>query len=236
MDQTLFHLINERWTSPALDLFMAAISDVEIWKPLLIALVVYALVFMGFKGRAFVFCLLVTLVVADQFFVRTFKTAIDRRRPKQVQTVRMVQLERSRPQFMTLFKKPTIRFSDQADHAKSGPSFPSGHVTDNVIIATICTLFFRRWGWLYFFLAAAIGYSRIYLGAHWPSDVIATAFLAAGQAFLMVALFEFLWRRCGPRWAPGLFARHPSLMAEAGPASDLPRDDPSRDRGKDLRR
>ncbi|MEY2518837.1 MAG: hypothetical protein QOF24_596, partial [Verrucomicrobiota bacterium] len=58
MDQVVFHLINERWTSPALDLFMAAMSNVEIWKPVLIALVLYALVFMGFKGRAFIFCLL----------------------------------------------------------------------------------------------------------------------------------------------------------------------------------
>ena len=33
---------------------------------------------------------------------------------------------------MTLLKKPAIRFSDETDRAKSGPSFPSGHVTDNV--------------------------------------------------------------------------------------------------------
>jgi len=212
MDQAIFHLINERWTLPALDLFMAAISDVEIWKPLIIVLALCILIFSGFKGRAFIVCLALALMVADYFLVSTLKTAINRRRPKQVQKVRMVQLERTHPRFLTLFKKPTIRYSDETDREKSGPAFPSGHVTDNVIIGTICVLFFRRWGWLYFILAAAIAWSRIYLGAHWPSDVVGTAFMAAGEALLMVALAESLWKRFGPRWAPGLFARHPRLI------------------------
>jgi undecaprenyl-diphosphatase len=212
MDQSLFHLINEGWTHPALDLFMAAISDVEIWKPFFIVVAVAVLIFSGFKGRAFIVCLALALVLADYFLVNNLKTAIDRRRPKQVQKVRMVQLERSHPQFLTLFKRPTIRYSDETDRTKSGPSFPSGHVTDNVIIATMCGLFFRRRGWLYFIVAAAVGYSRIYLGAHWPSDVLGSAFLAAGAALLVAALAEFVWRGGGSRWAPGLFARHPRLI------------------------
>src|SRR5437868_1719542 len=107
MDQAIFHLINERWTHPALDLFMAAISDVEIWKPLLIVLGLCALIFFGFKGRAFMVCLFLSLAIADYLLVSTLKTAIDRRRPKQVQKVRMVQLERTDPHFLTLLKQPT---------------------------------------------------------------------------------------------------------------------------------
>jgi undecaprenyl-diphosphatase len=212
LDQFLFHLINERWTHPALDLFMAAISDVEIWKPLLIVLALCIVIFTRFKGRAFIVCLALALFVADYFLVSRLKTAIDRGRPKQVQQVRMVQLERTEPRFLTLFKKPAIRFSNETDRSKSGPSFPSGHVMDNVVIGTMCVLFFRRWGWLYFILAAAIAWSRMYLGAHWPSDVVGTAFLAVGEALLVMALAELAWRRWAPRFAPEIFARHQRLI------------------------
>jgi undecaprenyl-diphosphatase len=140
------------------------------------------------------------------------KSAIDRHRPKQVQSVRMVELQRTRPKFMTLFKKPTIRFSNLSDRNRSGPSFPSGHMTNNTITAVYLTFFYRRRGWLYWIVAAAVGYSRIYLGAHWPSDVIATLFLASGEALLLLGLFELIWKTAARKWAPNLYASHPSLI------------------------
>jgi undecaprenyl-diphosphatase len=213
VDHSVFHLINQQWTSPALDLFMAGLSDAEIWRPFFVAIGVGALVFGRFRARAFVICLVLALSIAGQI-TSALKSTVDRRRPKHVATVRMVQLQKANPKFLTVFKKPTIRFSDESDRNRSGPSFPSGHVTSNTIIAVFLTVFYPRRGWLYWLITAAIAYSRIYLGAHWPSDVIATVFLGIGESLLLLALFEFIWKIIGRKWAPQMFARHPGLLSD----------------------
>jgi undecaprenyl-diphosphatase len=165
-------------------------------------------------------CILVTLAIVEPVTV-ALKSAVDRLRPKQAQRVRMVELPKASPKFLKLFKEPIVRYSDASDRNRSGPSFPSGHMANNTAVAICLTLFYRWRGALCWILTALIGYSRIYLGAHWPSDIVATFFLATGEALIIIALLEVVWRTAARKFAPDFFARHPSLIVNVGQVSNL---------------
>jgi undecaprenyl-diphosphatase len=219
MDETILHAINERWTSPALDLFMAVISRADIWVPLFFIIAISLLIFGRFRSRAFVFCTALALGLTN-LVVDPLKDIVARPRPKQVETVRLIELEKTRPMLLTVFKKPRIRISTPEERSRSGASFPSGHTNNNIVIAICCTLFYRHWGKLYWIVAAAVLWSRVYLGAHWPSDVLATVFLAAGETLLILGLFEWGWQKfIAPRF-PDFAARHPHLLPIGGPAPE----------------
>lgn len=86
-------------------------------------------------------------------------------------------------------------------------SLPSNHAGNMFAIATVGWLAFRRWRGALLLLAAGVAYSRVYLGVHYPTDVLAGALWGAGLGWGCTALAARIWpdffrRRTAPSPRP----------------------------------
>ncbi len=213
MDQDVFYLINHSWAHPALDLVMAVASSWDFWWPFMVIGGLAVLAFGGFRARMMLLAVGLSIGLTDAVVVNSLKHLVGRTRPhEELVGVRTLDLAKAKPRFLSLGKPLKEEYSHPDKRPVRGNSFPSGHASNNFAMATVVTLFYRRWGWLAFLPATLVSYSRIYVGSHWPADVLVSCLLGAGIAWGVVTGLGSAWRKWGGRWFPGWYTEHPSLL------------------------
>jgi len=71
------------------------------------------------------------------------------------------------------------------------PAFPSGHASFFFAIASIVYFYNKKAGILFFISAFLISLSRVFVGIHWPTDIIAGAAVGIFSGWLV----SFLWKK-----------------------------------------
>jgi undecaprenyl-diphosphatase len=97
----------------------------------------------------------------------------------------------------------TIPQADALLKATVGQSMPSGHAATSFAGAVILSYFLPRSAPYVFLLATAIAFSRIYVGVHYPSDVVAGAALGAAVGLAGLGLLRLPRRTSGGRRRSG---------------------------------
>ncbi len=164
-DRSLFLKINSEWTNPVFDFIFPFLTDLNR-RTFMIPIILFALgAWVAMKrSRALVWILVLIVSVSATDFIsyRVIKSTADRARPEQAGL-------------------PVIL---RTSH-HSGSSFPSNHAANAFAAAGILSAAFPPAAPALYLVAAMIAYSRVYVGVHFPSDVLAGALIGWLIAFIV---------------------------------------------------
>ena len=211
MEQHLLFLLNREWTHPLLDRVLGTLSSLEFWAPLLVVGAALLLWKLRIRGVACLLLCVLGICINETLIAQPLKKWTRRGRPHQLfEGIRRVDLAPVKPRILAAALPMQVHFSGPPNpEDKVRLSFPSAHVLNAMTLGVVLSLFLRRRLW---WLPLLMAWSRVYTGAHWPTDVLASLCIGLPSNLGLVLGAELFWRKVLPRWRPDWTATHPALV------------------------
>lgn len=173
IDTTFFHFFNGNLSNPIFDFIMPIITNQNYWViPILI--LVFGLIYKGgSRGRITAALLIIALVTTDAIAAQFIKPIVGRLRPSHA----------------------IIESINLLVHKGGKYSFVSNHAANMFCAATIFTYFYSKWRYVFYISATLVAFSRIYVGVHYPGDVIFGGLFGFGMGWLFISLWVIVKMR-----------------------------------------
>ena len=173
-DQTLFLRINQDGANAFFDSWMPWIREANMWGPLYLFLIVLAIYNFRWKGAIWILALLATVAFSDIVSSQILKDAVGRLRP-------------CNDPFMQQYLRFIIK------RCPGSFSFTSSHAANHFALAMFIYTTGRHIVGprikLFFVWAAVICYAQVYVGVHYPVDIICGTIVGLASGYFFGRIF-----------------------------------------------
>ena len=182
VDKKIFTFFNSSIANPVFDIFFPIITNQDIWIiPILLGIIILS-IRGGTKGRIASIVLIIGVILADYSSAQIIKPYFQRLRPSHdiLDQIRLLVPKGGRYGFV------------------------SSHAANMYVSATILGYFYSKQKRLFFTIASLVAFSRVYVGVHYPADIVFGGLLGYGLGWITITSWVIIKMKnlkAGKSWA-----------------------------------